>query len=68
MFGAFCPHDGQALTECYDRRTTISYVDFLSEVEAWSPAEQERVFAIADNLNVDHAKAVLLFAAQHPRW
>jgi DDE superfamily endonuclease len=68
VFGAFCPKDGAAYTHCYAGRTTVNYVDFLAEVEAWLPGEYERVFVICDNLNVHHAQAVLLFCANHPRW
>ncbi len=34
VFGAFQPASGAAFTQCYDRRTTANWVDFLSAVEA----------------------------------
>ena len=47
---------------------TANWVDFLEQVEAWLPAEGERVYAIVDNLNAHRATDVLLFALAHPRW
>ena len=52
IFGAFTPADGEALTAPYDGRTIANWVDFLEHVEAWLPPEMERVYAIADNLNI----------------
>ena len=43
-------------------------MDFLGHVEAWGPAEIERLYAIVDNLHVHRATDVLLFGLQHPRW
>lgn len=68
IFGAFLPHDGQALTETYHGRTIANWVDFLTKVEAWIPEEYERIFAIVDNLSTHRATDVLLFSLAHPRW
>jgi hypothetical protein len=68
IFGAFRPATGAALTQDYLGRTIHNWVDFLGHVEAWVPAEIERLYAIVDNLNVHRATDVLLFCLQHPRW
>jgi len=68
VFGAFCAATGEAFTDCYDRRTSAHFVDFLAQVERWVPAEAESIHAIMDNLSVHRGAAVLLFSAQHPRW
>jgi hypothetical protein len=68
VFGAFQPANGEAFTQCYDRRTTTHGVDFLSAVEAWIDPAAERVYAILDNLNTHSAPDVLLFSLLHPRW
>jgi transposase len=68
IFGAFRPATGEALTAPYPGRTTANWVDFLGRVEAWAPAEIERVYAIADNLSAHRAADVLLFSLAHPRW
>ena len=68
IFGAFLPHDGQALREPYDGRTIANWVDFLAKVEAWIPEEYERVVAILDNLSTHRATDVLLFSLAYPRW
>jgi len=68
LFGAFRPASGDALTAPYARRTTASFVDFLEQVEAWLPAEADRVYAILDNLSTHRAPDVLLFSLAHPRW
>jgi DDE superfamily endonuclease len=68
VFGAFVPADGQALTQAYDRRTIVNYVDFLERVDAWLDAALLRVYAILDNLSVHQATDVLLFCLAHPRW
>ena len=68
IFGAFTPADGAALTAPYAGRTIANWVDFLGRVEAWIPAEAERVDAIVDNRNVHRASDVLLFALAQPRW
>ena len=68
VFGAFQPASGATLTQCYDRRTTTNWVDFLSAVEAWIDPASERVYAAADNLNTHSAPDVLLFSLLHPRW
>lgn len=68
VFGAFRPASGEALTETYDSRSAVNFADFLDKVDAWLPAEAERVYAILDNLSAHRATDVLLFAAAHPRW
>ncbi len=68
IFGAFRPATGEAFTRPYDGRTTANWVDFLERVEAWVPADAERVYAILDNLSMHRALDVLLFALAHPRW
>ena len=68
IFGAFQAATGEALTEPYLGRTTANFVDFLEKVEAWIPAEVERVYAILDNLSAHRATDVPLFSLAHPRW
>jgi hypothetical protein len=68
VFGAFLPATGEALTAPYERRTIVNWVAFLEHVEAWLPADTERVYAVLDNLSVHRATDVLLFALAHPRW
>lgn len=67
-FGALRPATGAAFTQCYDRRATQSYVDFLDRVDRWLPTEVKSVYAIVDNLSMHRATDVLLFALAHPRW
>jgi transposase len=68
VFGAFRPASGEALTETYDSRSAVNFADFLAKVDAWLPAEVERVYAILDNLSAHRATDVRLFALAHPRW
>jgi len=68
VFGAFQPATGEALTETYASRSAVNFADFLDKVDAWLPAEVERVYAILDNLSAHRATDVLLFALAHPRW
>lgn len=68
VFGAFQPASGATLTQCYDRRTTTNWVDFLSAGEAWIAPASEPVYAIVDNLNIHSAPDVLRFSLLHPRW
>ena len=68
FFGAFRPATGEALTQPYGSRSAANWADFLGRVEAWAPAEAERVYAIVDNLRAHRATDVLLFALAHPRW
>jgi transposase len=68
VFGAFRPAGGEALTETYASRSAVNFADFLDKVDAWLPAEAERVYAILDNLSAHRATDVLLFAVAHPRW
>jgi transposase len=68
IFGAFQPASGDAFTQPYPRRTTANWIDFLERVDAWLPADIERVYAIVDNLSVHRATDVLLFSLAHPRW
>lgn len=68
IFGAFRPASGEALTAPYPGRTTANWVDFPGRVEAWVPAEIERLYAILDNLSAHRATDVLLFSLAHPRW
>ena len=68
VFGAFQPATGEALTTCYTGRTTATWVDFLERVDAWVPADVERVYAVLDNLSTHRATDVLLFSLAHPRW
>jgi transposase len=68
IFGAFCPHTGEAFTRPYPSRSTANWVDFLEHVEDWLPADPTQVYAILDNLSAHRATDVLLFALAHPRW
>jgi hypothetical protein len=68
LFGACCATTGEAFTQDYRRRTIVNWLDFLERVDAWVPAEVERVDAILDNLNVHHRDPVLFFLLTHPRW
>ena len=68
VFGAFQPASGDAFTLTYERRTTVNWVDFLGQVEAWVDPAVERVYAVLDNLNIHSAPDVLLFGLLHPRW
>ena len=68
VFGAFRPATGEALTETYASRSAVNFADFLDKVDAWLPAEVERVYAILDNLSAHRATDVRLFALAHPRW
>ena len=68
IFGAFRPATGAALPQDSLGRTLHNWVDFLGHVEAWGPAEIERLYAIGDNWNVHRATDVWLFCLQHPRW
>jgi len=68
VFGAFIAASGEAFTDCYDRRTTAHFVDFLVQVDGWLPAEREVVYAIMDNLSAHRSADALLFSAHHPRW
>jgi transposase len=68
IYGAFQPATGEVLTKPYERRDSASFVDFLVAVEAWVPAEIERVYVILDNLSTHRTIDVLLFAVAHERW
>jgi transposase len=68
IFGAFHPATGEALTHPYSGRSAANWADFLERVEAWIPAEVQRVYAIVDNLSTHRATDVLLFALAWPRW
>lgn len=68
IFGAFRPATGAAFTHPYPGRGTAHWVAFLEEVDGWLPAEADRIYAIADNLNTHRATDVLLFLLAHPRW
>ena len=68
LFGAFVPATGEAVTTPSGGRTIVNGVDCLEQVEAWLPAEAERVYAVLDNLSVHRTTDVLLFALAHPRW
>jgi hypothetical protein len=52
---------GEALTQPYQRRTSVNWVDFLERVDGWVRADAERVYAIVDNLSTHRAPDVLLF-------
>ena len=68
IFGAFQPTTGDAFTQPYTGRTIANWVDFLTQVDGWLPAEAARVYAILDNLSTHRAADVLLFSLAHPRW
>jgi transposase len=68
VFGAFRPATGEAFTHSYPRRDGANWVDFLERVEAWVPAEVDRVYVILDNLPSHRTTDVLLLAPGHPRW
>lgn len=68
IFGAFKPVDGEAFTAPYDSRSAVNWAHFLEQVDAWLPADYERVYAIVDNLSAHRATDVLLFSWAHPRW
>jgi transposase len=68
VYGAFRPATGEAFTHPYSKRNGANWADFLERVEAWVPAEVERVYAIVDNLPSHRMTDVLLFSLWHPRW
>ncbi len=68
IFGAFQPATGAAFTAPYAGRTIANWVDFLTQVEEWLPADAARVYAVLDNLSSHRALDVLLFSLGHPRW
>jgi transposase len=68
IFGVFRPATGEALTQPYPSRSVANWADFLGRVEAWIPAEVERVYAIVDNLKTHRAVDVLLFSLAYARW
>jgi hypothetical protein len=68
VFGAFQPATGGAFTATDERRTTVNWVDFLGQIEAWVDPSVERIYAVLDNLNVHSAPDVPLFGLLHPRW
>jgi transposase len=68
VFGALQPATRAVCIATRPARTIGHYVDFLATLEAWIPADVERVYAIMDNLNVHSAYDVLLFSLAHPRW
>jgi len=68
LFGAFKPREGEAFTAPSPSRSAANWADFLTRVEAWLPAELERVYGIVDNRSAHRATAVLLVSLAHPRW
>jgi transposase len=68
IYGALIPKTGEAFTAPYARRAAVHWVEFLEQVEAWLPAECDRVYAILDNLQMHRVTDVLLFNLAHPRW
>jgi transposase len=68
VFGALKPINGEVLTAPDTGRTIGNGTAFLERVEAWIPAEVERIYVVLDNLNVHRAWDVLLFNLAHPRW
>jgi len=63
-FGAFEPATGQALTRCYDRRTSANFVSFLDVVaDIW---HDKMLYLILDNLSTHKTIDVLLWALAHP--
>jgi transposase len=68
IFGAFRPATGEALAHPDPSRGAVNWADFPGRVEAWIPAEVERVSAIVDHLNAHRAVDILLFAPTFARW
>jgi transposase len=68
IFGAFRPATGEAFTRPYGSRSARNWADFLGHVEAWAPAEVERIYAVLDNLSAHRATDALLFSLAYPRW
>ena len=68
VFGALWETTGTCYTQCYSRRTTANFLDFLCWVDGQVPAEVEHVYAIMDNLDLHHSDDLLFFLWQHPRW
>ena len=66
--GAFQPSTGEALAVPDQGRTTANVADFLDRVEAWIPAETQRVYAMLDDLSAHRTADGLRFSLTHPRW
>ena len=49
VVGAFRPATGETDTRPYDSRAIVNWVEFLTHVDAWVPAEFERTYAIVHN-------------------
>ncbi len=64
-FGAFEPATGQALTSCYEGRTSANFVSFLEQVtDTWIG---KTIYIILDNLSTHKTLDVLLWALAHPQ-
>ncbi len=46
VFGALQPRTGEVYTATYTRRTLVSWIDFLQQLEEWIPKDVERVYAV----------------------
>lgn len=56
------------MTVPYPRRTIVTWVDFLAQVDAWIDGAATTLYAVVDNLSTHRAPDVLLWAVAHPRW
>jgi hypothetical protein len=66
VYGALWETSGDCWTQCYPRRCTVHFVDFLCYVDQQIPADKERIYAIMDNLEMHHSRDLLLFMIHHP--
>lgn len=62
----FRPATGDALTQCYARRTTANWIDFLEVTDRWVLGTVERIYAILDNPRAHRATDVLFFSLATP--
>jgi hypothetical protein len=68
VYGALCAATGTCWTQGYPTRSKTHFVDFLCELDQQVPADAEHIYAILDNLGMQHCHDLLLFLLHHPRW
>ena len=67
VYGTLWETTGKCWTQCYPRRISEHFVNFLSYVDGQIPPEKEHIYAILDNLEMHHCQDLLLFLIHHPR-
>lgn len=68
LFAAFDTRTGKVYGQCYRRKRSQEFIEFLEYLDRSIPAEITQIHVVLDNLRMHKSKAVQAWLLAHPRF